>query len=49
MVRPVTGTPTPQIVLMYLLSSVLYRDNTVGGAITAFTGGIAAGSTNFSF
>jgi len=34
---------------LYLLSSVLYRDNTVGGAITAFTGGIAAGSTNFSF
>jgi len=34
---------------LYLLSSVLYKDNTVGGAITAFTGGIAAGSTNFSF
>lgn len=34
---------------LYMLSSVLYKDNTVGGAITAFTGGIAAGATNFSF
>jgi len=34
---------------LYLLSSVLYKDNTVGGAVTAFTGGIAAGATNFSF
>ena len=34
---------------LYLLSNVLYKDNTVGGAITAFTGGIAAGATNFSF
>ena len=24
---------------LYLLSSVLYKDNTVGGAVTAFTGG----------
>ena len=34
---------------LYLLSNVLYKDNTVGGAITPFTGGIAAGTTNFSF
>jgi hypothetical protein len=34
---------------LFLGSTALYRDNTVAGATTAFTGGIAAGATNFSF
>ena len=27
----------------------IYMDNTVGGAMTPFSGGTAAGATNFSF
>jgi hypothetical protein len=30
-------------------STGIYRDNTVGGATTPFTGGTAAGATNFTF
>jgi hypothetical protein len=30
-------------------STGIYMDNTVGGAVTPFTGGTAAGATNFSF
>lgn len=36
-------------IYFYFGGSGIYMDNTVGGATTPFTGGVAAGATNFTF